>query len=62
MNHLEVHLMLLSRLVDSGVLRMTIQFECFFLIQGNITNVIVEILDVFLFGVSLDIKCLCFYK
>ena len=47
MNHFEAHLMVLSRVVDSKVLRMAIQFEYFFGQKGKIANVMLEILHGF---------------
>ena len=47
MNHPEVHLMLSSRLVDSKLQMMTIQFEYyFFLIKRKMANVPLKIFDV----------------
>ena len=48
MNHFEVHLIVSSRVVESKVLRMAIQFEYFFSDRkAKMANVMLEILDGF---------------
>ena len=45
--------MIWSRVVGSKVLKMAIQFEYFFWLNGKMANVMLEILDCFPFGMRL---------
>ena len=55
MNHFEAHLIVSSRIVDSKVLRMVIQFEYFFLIRRQIGECNVRNFRGFLFDMSPDV-------
>ena len=56
MNHLEEHLMVSSRVIDSKVFRMAIQFEHFFLIRCQNGKCEVTNFRRFLFGTSPDVS------
>ena len=56
MNHFEVHLMVSSRVVDSKVFRMAIQFEYFFLIKRQSGKCSVRHFRRFLFDMSPDVQ------
>ena len=55
MNHFVAHLMVSSRVLDSKVLRIAIQFQYFFLIRRQNGECNVRNFRRFLFGMSLDV-------